>query len=354
MRPPGAPARPEQAGRSGAVGPGPTRTGGTIEQQLWADLLQGLNWALGGVGLAGDAEARRLAASWLEAYVRGAGRYDAALCTLRWSGPPSYTGFDLSQLALLAGVVLGRPPALQLWGQFRQRTADDLLAALGGPQGEDARVACDHVAREFDEAVADARERPGSVHCLERAYQNAFRAHRRAPPGALPVGWQFGLAAPPRLVAGRPFLPTAADREAFVETECKRLRALRCVLQGLQQIEVSIVLGLRRLTALELVYLRYRGSPAAVPQRTPSAEELVALLAEAGWTARRGGTVTRENLEKILSRDVRGPAQQQVDAAQAAGRLPAQPGQRWEALTRPDGYVWGGLFRRHGAEGGGS
>jgi hypothetical protein len=324
-----------------------------MEPQLWADLLQGLHGALGNVGLAGDAEALGVAGRWLEAYARGPGRYDAALCTLRWNGPPSYTGLGLSQLALLAGVVLRRPQALQLWEQFRQRTTDELLAALAGPEGE-ARVVRDHVARELGEVVADAAKGLGSVHCLERAYQNSFRAHHRRPPGPLPCGWQFGLAAPPRLVAGRPFLPTPADLEAFVEAECKRLRALRRILRGLAAAPVGLVLGPRRFTALELVYLRYRSSPAVVPQRTPSADELEALLAEAGCTAVRKGRVTRENLEKILSRDVRGPAQRQTDEAQAAGELPARAGERWEALTRPDGYVWGDLFRRHGAEGGGS
>jgi hypothetical protein len=325
-----------------------------MEPHTWADLLAGLCRALEAVGLGDDAEARTLAERWLGAYVGGPGRYDAALLTLHWSGPPCYTGFDLSQLALLAGVVLRRPQALQLWEELRQRTTDDLLAALGAPAGEQARVVRDHVARELDEVVADARGWIGSIHCLERAYQNSFRRERLRPPGPLPCDWRFGLEAPPCLVPGRPFLPSAAELDAFIETECQRLRALRAVLQALRAAEVCVCLGPRPLTALELAYLRYRGSPAAVPRRTPSAEELVALLAGAGCSAGRGGAVTRENLEKILSRDVRGPAQRQVDAAQAAGQLRARPGERWEALTRPDGYVWGGLFRRKAAKGGGS
>jgi hypothetical protein len=66
---------------------------------------------------------------------------------------------------------------------------------------------------------------------------------------------------------------------------------------------------------------------------------------QAGCTAVRGGPVTATNVEQILSRDVRGPAQRQVDEAQAAGTLPPRAGGRWEALVRPDSYVWGHLFR---------
>jgi hypothetical protein len=316
-----------------------------MEPELWAELFQGLQQALATVGLAGDADVRQLAERWLRAYAGGVGRYDETLCTLRWNGPPGYTGFDLSQLVVLAGVVLGRPPALALWEDFRRRAEADLLAALAGQGGPGAPLLGAYVARELASVVEDAKAGPAGVHCLEYAYQNLFRALGHEPPGPLPAGWQFGLAAPPCLLAGRPFLPTPDELEAFLQTESKRRRVLRCILQGLGAVLVGLVLGPHRLTALELVYLRYRNSPAAAPPRTPSAADLAALMNQAGCTAVRGVEVTAQNIEQILSRDIRAPAQRQVDEAQAAGTLPPRAGGRWEALVRPDGYVWGHLFR---------
>jgi hypothetical protein len=316
-----------------------------MEPELLAELRDGLRRALAAVGLAGDRDAENTAWRWLLAYVRGAGRYDRTLVALRWAGPPAYTGFDLSQLALLAGVALRRPPALELWDDFRGRTAADLLAALAGQGGPNVRLVQDYVAREFAAVVAEADAGAGAVHCLEWAYQNLFHAYGREPPGPLPAGWHFGLTCPPRLRPGQPFLPTAADLDGFVAAECKRHGVLRAALAGLGQVEVGFQFQGRRLTALELLYLRYRSSPAAVPRDTPTAAELAALMNDAGCTAALGGLVTPAILDQVLSRDVRCRAQRHLDEARQRGELRAPAGRRWEALTRPADYVWGNLFR---------
>lgn len=315
-----------------------------MEPELLAELRNGLLRALAAVGLAGDPAAEDTAWRWLLAYVRGPGRYDRALVALRWTGPPGYTGFDLAQLALLAGVALRRPQALALWDDFRARTEADLVAALAGTGGPAADLVHHYVAREFA-AVAEADGGAGAVHCLEWAYQNLFRAYGLEPPGPLPDGWHFGLTCTPSLLSGQPFLPSDADLDGFVAAECQRRPALRAILACLARVEVGFQFAGRRLTALELVYLRYRSSPAAVPRDTPKATELAAMMNDAGCRAALGGPVSPANLDQVLCRDVRRQAQRLLDEALQRGELRAPAGRHWEALTRPADYVWGNLFR---------
>jgi hypothetical protein len=316
-----------------------------MESELLADLRNGLLRALAAVGLAGDPAVEDAAWRWLQTYASGAGRYDRTLIVLRWTGPPGYTGFDLSQLALLAGVALRRAPALALWEDFRARTEADLVAALAVAGGPGADLVREYVARELASVVEDADAGAGAVHCLEWAYRNLFHAYGLEAPGPLPAGWYFGLTCTPSLLPGRPFLPGGHDLDGFVAAECKCRRALRRILAGLGEVEVGFQFRGRRLTALELVYLRYRSSPAAAPRDTPRATELAAMMNDAGCRAALGGPVTPANLDQVLSRDVRSRAQRLLDEAQQRGELRAPAGRRWEALTRPADYVWGNLFR---------